>query len=100
MALDLRKLTMLKMKLMQEKELKDVMTYFFDHFGESEEFLDVSEPTRHDLVESTLAQTVGPMVGSKGKAILVDFILLYIPQYDFYHGAFILNGRMANNDLF
>jgi hypothetical protein len=96
MALDLRKLNMLKMKLMQEKELHVVMTYFFDHFGENPDFLDVSKPARHELLEAVIAQTVGPLTGSKSKAVLLNFLLLHVDKHQFYHGAFFINGKMAN----
>jgi hypothetical protein len=93
---DLRKVTMLKMKLVEEKELRDVMNYFFDHLGEDEAFIDLSKPTRHQMLEAIIGQTVGPMVGSKGKAVLVNFVLLHVPEHQFYHGAFLIQGRMAN----
>src|ERR671932_627323 len=96
MALDLRKLTTLKMKLGQEKELADVMNYFFDHFGESQDFIELSEPARHEMLEAILAQTVGPLTGIKTKVVLRNFLLLHVPQYQFYHGAFMINGKLAN----
>lgn len=96
MALDLRKLNMLKMKLMQEKALHVVMTYFFDHFGENEEFLEISQPARHELLESIIAQSVGSLLCSKTQAVLLNFLLLHVPKHQFYHGAFVINGKMAN----
>ncbi|MFN8494686.1 MAG: hypothetical protein U0350_44200 [Caldilineaceae bacterium] len=96
MALDLRKLVSLKMKLVEEKELADVMNYFFDHFGESQEFIELSQPTRHEMLEAILAQTAGPLTGSKTKVVMHNFMLLHVPQQQFYHGAFLINGKLAN----
>ncbi|MDQ3250561.1 MAG: hypothetical protein M3Q45_15315 [Chloroflexota bacterium] len=96
MALDLRKVTMLKMKLMEAKELADVMNYFFDHLGESQEFINVSQPARHELLEAIIAQTVGPLLGAKAKVVLHNFLLLHVAQHQFYHGAFTIQGKMAN----
>jgi hypothetical protein len=96
MDFDLRKLNRLKLKLMQEKELHVVMTYFFDHFGENRAFLDIGQSTRHNLLESIIAQTIGALLGAKTKVILLNLMLFHIPQHQFYHGAFIINGKMAN----
>ncbi len=85
----------LKLKMMQEKEIIDVFSFFFDYFAEEEEFFDHSIPTSHELLESIIGELGGHLYGVEGKAVLSHFTLLTIPDQQFYHGGCMINGVLT-----
>ncbi|MCU0495206.1 MAG: hypothetical protein MUD01_26770 [Chloroflexaceae bacterium] len=95
MAFDLRQLNKLKLKMTEEKQISDVFTYFFDHFGENEEFLKLGKPKRHELVEQVVGKTVGNLLKLKNVAVMYNFLLIHIPEQSFYHGGCMIGGKMV-----
>jgi hypothetical protein len=91
--MDLELLAVLKDKLVHATQFTDVINYFFDHFGEDPEFIDLGEQTRHAFLESVLAEVGYQMFGSR--VAVMDLLLTRVPGRHFIHGGGILNGRVA-----
>jgi len=91
--MDLELLAVLKDKLVHATQFTDVINYFFDHFGEDTEFIDLGEQTRHAFLESVLAEVGYQMFGSR--VAVMDLLLTRVPGRYFIHGGGILNGRVA-----
>lgn len=87
-----KKLQILKLKLAESTSLEPVLTYFYDHVSNDQEFIELGQPARHDLLESVIHQVVGQQLLKIKKSKVDQFMLLHIPDYHFYHGGCILNG--------
>lgn len=88
----LKKLQLLKLKLAESQSLEPVLTYFYDHVSNDQEFIEMGQPARHDLLESMIHQIVGQQILKIKKPKAQQFMLLHLPDYHFYHGGCILNG--------
>ncbi len=95
MKLDLSLLATLKDKLTTASNFSDPLTYFFDHFGDSPEFIALGDRADDPFLEAVIDQ-VGQQL-FRGKAARVDNLLLTrLPEHGFIHGGFTLNGRLGN----
>lgn len=83
------KIDILKQKLVSEKELIDVMRYFFDHIGEDAWFQQIEVRAQHDLLEAILPQTINAIPGLKTPLKVSTLILVTVPRTQFYHGMFL-----------
>jgi hypothetical protein len=92
--MDLSRLENLKEKLATAKDLSEVGNYFFDHFGENSEFLDLGKPGRNEMLESFIAALGRQLCG--GKCVITNMLLVQVPNTHFIHGGCFLNGRLAN----
>jgi hypothetical protein len=91
----LKKLPTLKMKLISATDFGEVFDYFFDHFGENEEFMNLGESTRNSLLEQALVQAASKMLNTTVIAIPKAFYIS-IPDYQFIHGAGQMNDALIN----
>jgi hypothetical protein len=92
--MDLNLLDTLKEKLVHARDFSEVWAYFFDHFGEDPEFIACGERARHSFLEAVLTQVGSELFGRK---VPVSHLLLTrLPERQFLHGGFSLNGRLAN----
>jgi hypothetical protein len=90
-----RKLTELKMRLISATDFYAVFNYFFDHFGENEEFIDKSIPRHNSKLQHVLIASVEPVL--QQRTILARKVMMfYVPHEKFYHGAAIFNGVLTN----
>lgn len=96
--MDLTLLNTLKEKVITEKNLQTPWTYFFDHFGENDKFLDLGFKTENELLE-TVIKSIGKQL-FKENVGLSHLMLTEIPEYYFIHGACLIEGRLANVLLF
>src|SRR5260370_93260 len=95
--MDLSQLATLKDKLAAATNFSDVMVYFFDHFGESPEFMGLGESGRVPFLESVLAEVGKQLYKDSGLTTLaIDFRLVRIPEQNFVHGAVTMGGKPAN----
>jgi hypothetical protein len=90
--MDLSLLTTLKEKLVNAEEFHEVMTYFFDHFGDDPHLFEFGERVDHSLLEAIL-QAVGEQLF--GHRVEVDrLIMTRLPEYQFVHGGGFLGGKI------
>jgi len=91
--MNLARLQELKEKLLHEKELAPVWSFFLDHFAEDRAFLALGERIDHPFVEAVLAQ-VGQQLFPQNSAIKRT-ILTRLPEQQFLHGGFTMGGRIG-----
>jgi hypothetical protein len=96
MRLNLANLNVLKLKMAEEKEIAVAYNYFFDHFGENDEFLDVGKPARNEVLEAVLGQTVAQIMNLKSPFTIQKLVMIHLPDHAFYHGGCFIGGRMVN----
>ncbi len=91
---DLARLDELKRKLQNDRDLAPIYEFFLDHFGEKPEFHDEGTRTRHEFLESVVAQVVCQALQKKNCA-LVGLTMTEIPDRSFIHGGFLAEGRVG-----
>lgn len=95
--MDLALLATLKDKLVQATNFSDVMVYFFDHFGEDSDFMELGATGRVPFLESILAEVAKQLFKESGLTSLsIDFRLVRLPEQSFVHGGMTMGGRPAN----
>ncbi|MCS6919122.1 MAG: hypothetical protein NZM28_05075 [Fimbriimonadales bacterium] len=88
------KFNTLRKKLQQEKNHGAVMTYFFDHFADHHAFIQMSEPTRSELIEMALPIVLQSLLGQPNVAVL-NLMQLRVPSQKMLHGGFMAGGAMG-----
>jgi hypothetical protein len=73
----------LKHKLLKEKDFSNVWTFYMDNFTDLPEFTDMGEPKKSELLEAIIPQICRQLFGSK--AVFLEFLLIYVPEYQFFH---------------
>lgn len=91
---DLSKLLTLKDHMIKATDFTVPCNYFFDHFGESPQFM--RSGVRAE------AAFLRPIIEGIGKSMLnktvsvTGMMITHIPEYQFYHGACFIDGKIAN----
>jgi hypothetical protein len=96
MGLDLRKLEDLKEKMQVEEDFGEIWKFFFDHFGESPEFMALgarADETMRMFLEPILESICKQLVNREVMA--AEFILTEIPDQKFYHGPCLTDAGIA-----
>jgi hypothetical protein len=83
----------LKLKLTQEKDLAKIWLFYMDHFVDYPEFTDLGQPSPNSYLEAVLKRTCQQLLGKTVK--ISDFFSIFIAEYQFFHGAFQVEGRMG-----
>lgn len=91
----LKRLKVLKMKMVTAKDFYQVFNYFFDHFGENPAFLELGEPTQHDMLEAILTHTVKEML-KIGTLVIHGLFLIHLSSHQFIHGGGQINDHLVN----
>jgi hypothetical protein len=89
--MDLTRLQELKDKLLHDKELAPVWTFFFDHLAEDPEFIALGERTHHAFVAAAVAQVgrqLYPNAAPPG-----GLLLTRLADQHFIHGGFFVANR-------
>jgi hypothetical protein len=87
MGVDLQKLEELKEKMRVEEDFGAIWKFFFDNFGESEEFMKFGAPadeSMHKFLEPILESICKQVVNRDVMA--AQFILTEVPEHKFFHG--------------
>lgn len=84
----------LRRKLQQEKNHSAVMNYFFNHFADHAEFVQMSEPTRNELIETALPIVLQALLGQRYVAVQ-NLMQLRVPSQQMLHGGFMAGGAMG-----
>jgi hypothetical protein len=91
--MDLSRLQELKHKLINDKELSGVWTFFLDHFGDHDEFMALGKQASHPFVEELIAEIGKQVYGRDGS--VTHMLLARIASQNFIHGGFGLGRRMG-----
>jgi hypothetical protein len=83
----------LKQKVLHDKDLAPVWSFFLDHFGENSEFMALGELTDHLFVEAVLAQVGQQLFGAEGA--VTRLLLTRIADQHFIHGGFSMGVRIG-----
>ncbi len=84
--MNINQLLELKQKLIDEKDLSKIWLFFMDRFADSMEFTDLGEPASNKHLDAVLLKICQQMFGKTTK--ISDFLLIYIPEHQFFHGSF------------
>jgi hypothetical protein len=113
----------LKQKLKQEPKLADIWGFYMDHFADHEEFTDMGEPLRDEVLDAALINCCkemysnpksvagsdrpqslaqqqtnsesdfGLLYAGKADKIVVEFMSIYLAKQRFFHGPVEIDGR-------
>jgi hypothetical protein len=89
--MDLAQLQELEHKLLHDKELAPIWSFFFDNLAADPAFIALGERVEHEFVEAVIAQVVGQLFPRSGGA--AGLLLTRLPQQPFVHGGFFVAGR-------
>ena len=84
--MNINQLLELKQKLIDEKNLSKIWLFFMDNFADSMEFTDLGEPVSNEYLDAVILKICQQMFGKTTK--ITDFLLIYIPEHQFFHGSF------------
>lgn len=90
----LRKLTALKMKMSTGKDFGEIYKYFFDHFGEKEEFLAMGKEVQHPLLKMVITELTSTIFKKKFNPPQYSKFI-HLPDQRFLHGSCIFPGVFA-----
>jgi hypothetical protein len=91
--MDLKPLQELKQKLLHDKQLPPVWSFFLDQLVAQQEFIGLGQQTKHAFVEAVVAE-IGQQMFPRD-ATVRDLLLVRIPDQDFVHGGFVMSGRLG-----
>jgi hypothetical protein len=91
--MDIDRLKELRKKLVIEKDLSEVWEFYMDHFADHEAFTDLGELAENEFVEAVLKTLCAQLFGAEAQ--IDDFLLISIADYDFFHGPFMVEGRIG-----
>jgi hypothetical protein len=91
--MNLPPLQKLKQKLLHDKDLGPVWTFFLDYMAENSDFMSRGQSTRDPLVETLVAQIGKQMFPDGGK--VANLMLRRIPEEQFIHGAFTIGHHLG-----
>ena len=94
MSNNLQLLPTLQERLINAQDFSEVMNYFFDHFAENEEFMQLGHPQHSSLVETLIKEAAASALQTK--VTIRELRLFRLPKEKFYHGACFINGLIAN----
>lgn len=95
MKIDLSKLQTLKEKIRTTKDFDEPVHYFFDHFADHKEFINMSVETEDELLDQIILG-VGQEVFKKKNITIQQKLFLTVEGYDFIHGPVIIENRMMS----
>ncbi|MBD3421793.1 MAG: hypothetical protein GF398_16895 [Chitinivibrionales bacterium] len=91
----MKNLTSLKAKMATDADLKDIFSYFFDHYAEDPQLLEISNPVEDELLTQTLCILAEQVCGLKN-VTLGSSMFLTVKGQDFIHGGCMIQNYMAN----
>ncbi|HMV49154.1 MAG TPA: hypothetical protein PLD20_22450 [Blastocatellia bacterium] len=97
--MDWKKLDELKEKMQTVEEFGEAWNFFFDHFGENNEFMNMGHPTKNKLVNKLLKEVlkkVGRQHLNKASVLVSNMLLIEIPKRHFFHGPAMVDNYMAS----
>lgn len=95
MKIDLTKLEILKEEIKKNRNNREAVHYFFDHFADHRAFIDMSIPTEDEILDKIIIG-IGEQVFKKKNITLQKKLFLTIEGYNFIHGPIIIENRMMS----
>lgn len=92
--MDLTPLSILKDKLMMAVDFKEPWDYFFENFGEDPDFFKFGTHVKLPLLKEVVIK-VSQRLFKQERIRMTDFVLTNISQYNFFHGACLVEGKIA-----
>jgi hypothetical protein len=89
----IERLQELKQKLINEKDLSQIWLFHMDHFADHRAFTELGKPARNDYLDVVLHKTCQQMFGKT--ITITNSFLIYIAEYQFFHGPFQVEGRIG-----
>jgi hypothetical protein len=83
----------LKQKLANESDLSKIWLFYMDHFADIPEFMDLGQPAGNKFLNGIIFSTCQQIFDKKIK--ITDFLSIYIPEYQFFHGPFQIDRRIG-----
>jgi hypothetical protein len=83
----------LKKKLTQEKDLSKIWTYYMDHFADHARFTEMGERVENEYLEAVAQAVCQQIFGPK--VVAHDFLWISIPEQQFIHGPFQVEGQIG-----
>jgi len=80
----------LKQKLTKEKDLSVIWEFYMDHFADHREFTQLGNPAYNEHLNAILGKICQQLF--TGTIIITDFLLIYVPEYQMFHGPFQIQG--------
>ena len=93
--MDLSRLQNLKDMIVTAESFGDPWDYFFDHFGEDQEFMALGEATEHPILEAVVEKLGRELYKDSPAVVVTKPMLMKLEQYQFFHGSFFVQGRMG-----
>jgi hypothetical protein len=92
--MDITKLEVLKNKMLLEKDLLVIWTYFLDNFAESEEFINIGKFKEKQILEKIALHILKKLFNIETDEI--ESRIINIPEYNFYHGSAICDSKFVS----
>ena len=93
LAIDLSKLQELKSLIQTAEEFSEPWEFFFDHFGDHPEFLDLGKPVKSVLLTKLCKMVAKKLYGSSGQVVQKRWV--FLKPHRFLHGTAIVGGQMV-----
>jgi hypothetical protein len=93
--MNLGKLEILKKRMAEATDFTEPFTYFLDHFGDKDEFLEIGKRVSHPKLEQMLNVAAALLLRTP-KPRVENCLFIRIPKRWFIHGGCRVNGRVAN----
>jgi hypothetical protein len=91
--MDIDRLKELRKKLVIEKELSEVWEFYMEHFADHGAFASFGKLAENKFLDEVLKKLCAQLFGAQAE--IGDFLLISIADYDFFHGPFIVEGRIG-----
>ncbi|NJM49438.1 MAG: hypothetical protein HC860_27350 [Alkalinema sp. RU_4_3] len=91
--MEIDRLKELRRKLVTGKNFSEIWEFYMDNFADHEAFTDLGERAENEFIDAVLKTLCGQLFGPKAR--IDDFLLISIADYDFFHGPFMVEGRIG-----
>jgi hypothetical protein len=83
----------LKQKLTDESDLSEIWSYYMDHFADHPKFTNMGSRVTNEYLDAVTLSICQHLFGA---AVTIENALtICIPQQRFYHGPFMVGGRIG-----
>ncbi|MEP7341229.1 MAG: hypothetical protein ABI977_26100 [Acidobacteriota bacterium] len=97
--MDWKKLDELKEKMQTVENFGEAWHFFFDHFGENLEFMQLGGPTKNKTIAKLLKETlkkIGQQHLNKSSVLISNMLVIEIPNRHFFHGPAMVDNYIAS----
>ncbi len=91
----LQRLNQLKVMLTTSQFYEEVLKFFFDHFGENSDFLNLGEAVNHETLKQILLFTAKQALKDQGIQMSQN-LFVQVKDLQFIHGIAMINDYIMN----